>query len=65
MFVVGATYEVTTCELIEDGIASTTHYDCRVVEVNGTVVAFEREGEPWILNTASPLFFAAELQAVH
>ena len=65
MFVVGVTYEVTTCELIDDGIASTTHYNCIVVEVNGTVVAFERDGEPWILNTASPLFFAAELQGAN
>jgi len=59
MFALGEKYAVGLLIHEFEGPGVETHYGCIVKDVNGTVVRFNRNGEDWIVNTASPIFVQA------
>jgi hypothetical protein len=62
MVEIGKKYEITMCQPTHDSYDAVQYPHWTVKAVSGSVVAFERDGEEWIVNLASPLFGYAEPQ---
>ena len=58
MFEIGRVYEIR----IQEGDSVSEAWNCRVIEVEGSVVKFDHAGKEWIVNTASPAFISATIQ---
>ena len=57
MFEIGRMYKISTQE--DDSVSEA--WNCKVIEVDGSVVKFNHAGKEWIINTASPAFISATL----
>ena len=63
MLKVGETYDIKMWEDSDDGGIITKHYDCEVLETEGTLIKIRQSShQPVIINTASVAFVSAELQ---
>jgi hypothetical protein len=60
MFKLGTRYDLTMCELGDEGYIDTEYPLWTVVEIAMPVVKFSRDGDEWIINTSSPLFVGAQ-----
>jgi hypothetical protein len=60
MFIVGNTY-IIKMDAGDGSGGSIEHYNCKVMEADGTLVKFTHAGKEIIVNTASNKFVSAEL----
>ncbi len=58
MFEIGKVYKIRT----QEGESVSEAWNCKVIEVEGSLVKFDHAGKEWILNTASPAFISATPQ---
>lgn len=61
VFGLGSVYRVSLIAFTAEGPQVTTHHNCRVAEIDGTLVQFTQNGKSFVVNTAAPTFAGADL----
>jgi hypothetical protein len=59
MFNLGTKYDLTMCELGDNGYIETEYRLWTAIDVAMPIVKFSRDGDEWIVNVSLPLFVRA------